>query len=137
MQKKSGYNKKTQITDINVIFKDIKANNIKDFRTKAIELVNKLFRNKEIEIKDIRDNVGITKKNIKETYSKVLSEEKINSANKLGDIIKESIYGYTTTSNENISIFILQLSIKMLMIYLKLLLKKIVHEVARNFIIIS
>lgn len=96
---KSGRNTKPKIVNIDELFEGVNKNNVKNFRKMAIEKAMSLFRNQVVNIKDINTYVEIKRNGIKETYSKMLSEEKINSSNNLSDIIEEGIYNYSTTTD--------------------------------------
>lgn len=99
MSKKAGNNLKPNITNIDIIFEDATKNNTFNFRKKAIENALNLFRDKKVQIKDTKTFAEINKSGIKETYSKDIGIEKLQSSNNFDSIIKEGIYKYTTKNN--------------------------------------
>ena len=103
MQQKSGHNIKPRITNITKLFENITNNNAKKFRKQAIEKALELYRDEEVTIKDTESIAEINKSGIKETFSKGLTKEKIQSSDNIKDIIEEGIYSYTTQDNSDIN----------------------------------
>lgn len=101
MSKRAGNNINPKITNIDKIFEGITKNNITSFRDKAFERALSLFRDKKVTIKDTNTKAEINKSGLNETFSKVLTEEKMQSANNLDEIISEGIYKYSTQDIDN------------------------------------
>lgn len=100
MENKSGHNITPKFINIDKIFEDLNKDNRKTLRKEAIDKALNLFRDKIVKIKDIKDLAQIRKEGIKKTFSGDVTNDKIQSANNIEDIIKEGIYQYTT-KNEN------------------------------------
>lgn len=96
MSKLAGKNKTPQIITIDELFKDLTSKNIKEYRKEAESIANNLYRDKVVKIYDTQTNTEINKSGIEKTLSGNITKSKIQSINKLQDIIEQGIYGYTT-----------------------------------------
>ncbi len=96
MSKKAGNNKTPNIIIITRIFDNIDKNNAKKFRKEAIEEALSKYRDTSVTIKDTNSLAEINKKGIEKTFSGKVTEEKIQTADNIKEIIEEGIYGYTT-----------------------------------------
>ena len=96
MSKLAGKNKTPSIITIDELFKDLTSKNIKEYRKEAESIANNLYRDKIVKIFDTQTNTEINKSGIEKTLSGNITKSKIQSINKLQDIIEQGIYGYTT-----------------------------------------
>ena len=102
MSKLAGKNKTPSIITIDELFKDLTSKNIKEYRKEAESIANNLYRDKIVKIYDTQTNTEINKSGIEKTLSGNITKSKIQSINKLQDIIEQGIYGYTTYNpNDN------------------------------------
>lgn len=96
MSKLAGKNKTPNIITIDELFKDLTSKNIKEYRKEAESIANNLYRDKLVKIFDTQTETEINKSGIEKTLSGNITKSKIQSINKLQDIIEQGIYGYTT-----------------------------------------
>ncbi len=96
MSKLAGKNKTPSIITIDELFKDLTSKNIKEYRKEAENIANNLYRDKIVKIFDTQTDTEINKSGIEKTLSGNITKSKIQSINKLQDIIEQGIYGYTT-----------------------------------------
>ncbi len=98
MELKSGKNQNPNIVKIDNIIEDYSTANKKELRKKIIKEALELFRDKKVLIKDVNSIVQINKSGITKTFSKDITQEKIQSYNNISDILEEGIYVYSTKS---------------------------------------
>ena len=96
MSKLAGKNKTPNIITIDELFKDLTSKNIKEYSKEAESIANNLYRDKLVKIFDTQTETEINKSGIEKTLSGNITKSKIQSINKLQDIIEQGIYGYTT-----------------------------------------
>lgn len=96
MSKKAGNNIKPNIVNITDIFKNINDKNAKDFRNEAENMALELFRDKEVTIIDTNSITEINKSGIDKTFSGSVTENKIQTADNIKEIIEQGIYDFTS-----------------------------------------
>ena len=103
ISKKAGKNKKPNLVNITKIFEGVTDSNAANFRQNAIDTAMDLFRDTLVPIKDTYTIAEINKNAIAKTFSGSVTENKVQTADNIREIIEEGIYIYSTqdTSDEN------------------------------------
>ena len=96
MSKLASKNKNPNIVTIDNLFENLNDKNAKNYRKEAENIAMDLYRNKVVKIIDTQTDTEINKSGIDKTFSRSVTEAKIQTANKLEDIIEQGIYSYTT-----------------------------------------
>lgn len=98
MEKMSGRNLNPRVVNIDEIFSGVTDKNARSFRKRAFDLATSLFNNKQVTVEDTGTSTQINKKGLRKTFSDNIPPSKVQSANKIGQIVEQGIYGYTTTN---------------------------------------
>ena len=98
MESRAGQNITPQVVNIDAIFSGVNDKNARTFRRKAVDLAMRLFRNSQVEVTDTRTMTQINKSGITKTFSDNITPSKVQSANNIKDIVKQGIYGFTTSN---------------------------------------
>ena len=102
MSRKAGHNLNPNIINITKIFENVNNKNAKEFRKNAIEEAMNKFRDSIVIIKDTKTEAEINRTGIEKTFSGKVTEEKIQTADNIKDIIEQGIYVFTSHNpNEN------------------------------------
>lgn len=105
MSRKAGHNPNPSIINITKIFENVNNKNAKEFREDAIEEAMSKFRDAIVTIEDTKTEAEINRKGIEKTFSGNVTEEKIQTADNIKDIIEQGIYGFTSHNpNDNTGI---------------------------------
>lgn len=102
MSKRSGNNTRTKIIKVDNYFTEF--TDKEDLRKQAYNYAMENHKNARVEIKDIKMEIDVPQRGIKKTFGKNQDNNKMQTAPKLLDIIRESVYRDSSISTKNSSL---------------------------------